>query len=629
MESYIDFETYYDGDYTLKKMTTTEYIRDPRFQIIGVSVAKKSHTIAYDEPAKWFTGAHWQIANWLREKMNIEDSIVVAHNCMFDAAILEWVLGIKVKSYQCTMMLSRVHDVPFTHSMSLANLAKYHGLESKGHEVMQFKGYKREDFNRAEMASYAAYCMKDVNLCRKLYDLQKHLISPLDRHMNSLTVRKFVKPQLGLDYNSLQWMLKEEEERRVRLLNKAGILDPKELRSNKKFANLLMAYGVDIPMKISPTTGKETHAFAKTDEGMQELLEHPNEEVRTLTEARIGVKTSLMESRLKRFIKVAECNNNMLPFPLLYFGAHTGRMSGWDKLNVQNLPAREDTSLRSAVVAPIPSKSIVAGDLSQIEARISAVLAGCDPLIQAFTNKEDAYVKFASKLFGKPEAEITKPERFVGKTAILGLQYQCGKGKFGDMLRIAGVDQPPEFAELTVNTYRNTYSEMMEMWQDCHRMIHEMWLKTGDACADVRYARCYDCRLELPGGRVLYYPELEQATVDGRIEYTYLNNKGVRVKIYGGKLFENIVQALAQMVIRDAELRMMYRHGLFAAGQLHDELIYVVDDDKIDSVVNKLQECLTTQPMWINDVESKMGIKMPDLPLECEIAIGKTYADCK
>ena len=129
-------------------------------------------------------------------------------------------------------------------------------------------------------------------------------------------------------------------------------------------------------MKVSPATGKQTHAFAKNDEAFKELLEHDNPQVQAIVAARLGIKSTLEETRTERFIKIAE--RGTLPIPLRYYAAHTGRWGGDDKVNMQNLPRK--SPLKKAIIPP-PDHVFIDCDSSQIEARTLAWLAGQDDLV--------------------------------------------------------------------------------------------------------------------------------------------------------------------------------------------------------------------------------------------------------
>ena len=402
----IDFETFYDQKFSLSKMTTEEYIRDPRFETIGVSVKRN------DEPAVWFSGTKAQTKQWL-DKFLWHSSVAVAHNAMFDMAILNWQFDIRPKRIVDTLSMLRAIDGPDAGN-SLAKAAIRYGLGLKGTEVLDALGKRRVHFTPEELSRYGVYCCNDGDLT---YDLFKALVPSfpiVELNLVDLTIRMFTEPVLGLDGLAMTKHLHSVREKKARLLEKA-LVDKKQIMSNAKLAQLLTMLGVVPPTKISPKTGKEAFAFAKSDEGFKALLEHPNPIVQSLVSARLGVKSTLEETRTERFIAIA--NRGTLPVPLRYYGAHTGRWSGEDKINLQNLP--RGSALKKAILAPKGTVYIDC-DSSQIEARTLAWLAGQNDLVEAFDKGEDVYKIMASSIYGVPLEEVTKDQRFVGKTTILG-----------------------------------------------------------------------------------------------------------------------------------------------------------------------------------------------------------------
>ena len=254
----IDFETYYDREYSLSKMTTEEYIRDSRFEVIGVGVKVN------DDEAVWFSGSHNETKTFLNT-YDWHNAAAVAHNAMFDAAILTWVFGIRPHMWIDTLSLARAID-GLEVSGSLKAAAERHGLGTKGDEVINALGKRREDFTPDELQRYGAYCRNDCDLTRDLLDVYIDKVSRLELQVINLTIKMFSEPVLELNLPLLEQHLGEVRERKYELLQ-ACEADPETLNSNPKFAELLRALGVEPPMKISPTTGKETYAFAKTDEG--------------------------------------------------------------------------------------------------------------------------------------------------------------------------------------------------------------------------------------------------------------------------------------------------------------------------------------------------------------------------
>jgi ribonuclease D len=129
----IDFETYYSPTFSLSKITTEEYVRSPEFQTIGVCVKKD------DGYAVWFSGTKEETKNFL-DQYEWGNATVIAHNPVFDMAILNWHYDIRPKRIVDTLSMARAlgHG-----SVSLANLVKEYGLGEKGHEVVNALGKHR------------------------------------------------------------------------------------------------------------------------------------------------------------------------------------------------------------------------------------------------------------------------------------------------------------------------------------------------------------------------------------------------------------------------------------------------------------------------------------------------------
>ena len=241
--------------------------------------------------------------------------------------------------------------------------------------------------------------------------------------------------------------------------------DREVLMSNQKFAERLLSYGVAPPMKVSPTTGKPALALAKNDEGFKALAEHEDERVQALVAARLGTKSTLEETRTERFLDIAQ--RGPLPIPLKYFAAHTSRWGGMDLINLQNLPSRGENAgkLKSSILPP-PGYVIIDADSAQIEARILAWLAGQTDLVEAFRNKQDVYSIMASFIYAKPVDQITKQERFVGKTVILGCGYGTGAAKLQAFLKGAtpSIEMTLDECRQIVITYRAKYFKIPDLW---------------------------------------------------------------------------------------------------------------------------------------------------------------------
>jgi DNA polymerase I-like protein with 3'-5' exonuclease and polymerase domains len=419
----LDFETYYDSKIKLgfKHQTTEEYVRDKRFEVIGVGVQVD------DGAAQWFSGSRKEILGYL-ERLDIQGSALLCHNTIFDGCILSWHFGIKPSILLDTLCMARaVHGVEV--GGSLAKLAERYHLGVKGDEVVMAEGKQRLDFTRDELARYGEYCKNDVALTFKLFQVMSSAFPEDEYSLIDMTLRMFTEPVFHVDDALLQERGEELREEKNALLE--GLMGKlkcetaeqvrKKLASNKQFAELLLEHGITAPMKESKTTGKQTYALAKNDEGFLALTEHEDPFIQQLCSVRLGTKSTIEESRIERFIDVGKRNKGKLPIPLKYYGAHTGRWAGSDKVNFQNLPSRDKKkkALKNAVVAP-DGHFVINCDSSQIEARVLAWLAGQNDVVEQFAKGEDVYSLFATKIYGRPISKANPVERFVGKTCISG-----------------------------------------------------------------------------------------------------------------------------------------------------------------------------------------------------------------
>lgn len=407
----IDFETYYDREYSLSKITTEEYVRSTNFEVIGVAVkVNNGETV-------WASGTHEELKDWLQRSFNWADSMVLAHNTMFDGAILSWRFGVHPRGWLDTLCMGRaLHGVEV--GGSLKALAERYGIGEKGTEVLNALGKRRLDFTPEELARYGDYCVNDVELTYKLFNKMSRGFPKQELKIIDVTLRMFTEPVLELDPELLERHLRNIQQMKEDLLTSCGV-DKEGLMSNPKFAALLQQFGVVPPMKVSAATGKSTYAFAKNDEEFKALLEHADPRVQTLVAARLGTKSTLEETRTQRFIGISQ--RGKLPVPIRYYAAHTGRFGGDDKINLQNLPSRGANAnmLKKAIVAP-KGYVVIDADSAQIEARVLAWLAEQDDVVEAFATGKDVYKKMAAAIYAVSESDVTKDQRFVGKTTVLG-----------------------------------------------------------------------------------------------------------------------------------------------------------------------------------------------------------------
>ena len=648
----VDFETRWSSKdkYTLSKMTTEEYVRDIRFKAFGIGYSwldsDKINWVSHDEIPAWVASIDWS------------NTMVLAHNAQFDVSILSWVYNAHPKFILDSLSMARaLRGVEVGNS--LMKLAEEYKLPPKGNAVHTTDGLDELSYEIEQ--ELAEYCKHDVFLCKEVY---KRLHSEVEGGfpddelaLIDMTLRMFTNPVLELDKDILNEAIEDERTKREALLKKANIEDA-ALASNDKFADVLRLFGVEPPTKISKVTGKKAYAFAKNDALFQALLSSANEDIALLCEARLKVKSTLERTRAQRFVAIAE--RGTLPVPLNYYGAHTGRWSAskGSGLNLQNL--KRNSFLRRAIKAPA-GYSLVVCDLAQIEPRVLAYLADYDELLAIFASGEDAYASFGAQMFGIPGLSKTShPElRQSAKSALLGCGYGMGWASFSAQLLTGFLGAPPtvytkEFAKQLGVTAQDVdgfinYEKDLERMLSIPRNISDKALLTHSLAARriirkyrqaaypvvgfwelcdslIRHSlfegnkREYKClkfqkgRIILPKGLSLRYPDLKGLPDDkGRIQWVYGPDEK---KLYGGKLVENIVQAVARCVMTDGMLRINVKYPVVLT--VHDEVVALVPDAEVDEAKEWVLAQMVMEPSY-----------MKGIPLNAEVDSGKNYGEAK
>jgi DNA polymerase len=467
------------------------------------------------------------------------------------------------------------------------------------------------------LADYGGYCVNDVELTYNLFKELDAGFPVKEKRLIDITIRMFSDPMLELDTNALEAHLTGVRERKAKLFETSGITK-EVLNSSAKFAALLQSHGVWAPTKISPATGKETYAFAKSDQEFVALLEHPKEEVQAIVAARIGAKSTLEETRTERFISIAKRGPILgairrMPIPLKYYAAHTGRWGGSDKVNLQNLPSRgaEGGKLKRCIVAP-RGHVIIDCDSSQIEARVLAWLAGQNDILLAFRNNQDVYRHMASAIYHCSPEDVTPEQRFIGKTTVLGAGYGMGGEKFQAQLANMGKHVDIDMCKHIVKQYRQYNRAISGWWNDLNNVLLAL-MANKEAKVD-NVGLMYTTPLlgiELPNGLFLNYPELTRGTNN---DYSYMTRAG-RNRIYGGKVAENLCQAVARCVIGEQIIEIEKRYRVVLT--VHDAVACVVPEAEAEEARAYIEQCMRTSPKWAKD-----------LPLNCESGMATNYGDC-
>ncbi len=611
----LDYETYYDKEYSLKKMSVEDYITDPRFEVILVSLKLG------DAPAFWHSGDHNSTREFLYDH-RVQERPFLAQNTIFDQLINQRIFGIRPPLLLDTMCMGQALLKPYIRSVSLGAMLRHvkFGIK-KGDYVHKAIGMRRSMFDDNGLQNYAGYCMNDTEGTYALFQYFKSQMPREELAIIDMTLRMYLEPQLRLNTSLLQQIWSDAKDEKLQLMSRLPEeIGKADLMSNVKFAKLLTSLGVDIPMKISPTTDKPTYAFAKNDPEFKDLEEeyefHPT--VSAILTARKGVKSTLAETRAERLLGIAT-KHKKFRIPLRYYAAHTGRYGGMDKINAQNFPRIDPkknhrNQLRYAIEAP-KHHVVLAADLKQIEARKNAWLAGCELLLEMFREGRDVYSEFASLLYRRTILKGTDDlERFVGKTCILGLGFGMGHKKLRNTLRKDDIklDEPTSIEY--VQTYRHTYWQIPNLWTHCNDTIetiaHGGKRRIGPCVASHN-------AIKLPNGMSITYNNLRYVEKEKYSGWVY--DYGGRTRtIWGGKMVENIVQALARIKIMNDMVQIKKEIKLAPVLQGHDELVYIVLEKEAEAYAKEIERIMLVPPDFA-----------PDLPVGVEIAFGPTYGDAK
>jgi DNA polymerase len=627
-------------------MTTEQYIRDPRFKAFGACVK------TYGVP-----GTVWVKHEDLQDFFDTIDwtkTAVLAHNAQFDVAILTWRYNARPCFIFDSLSMARaLRGVEVGNS--LAQLADEFDLPPKGKAVHSTDGL--EELTDEIEAELAEYCQHDTFLCEEVFKRLVQGYPAKELRLIDLTLKMFVNPVLELDKEMISEAIREEAGKRQQLLQKLDI-EEAELASNEKFADLLRGFGIEPPTKISKTTGKRALALAKNDAHFQALLNSEREDVALLCEARLSVKSTLERTRGQRFLDIAQ--RGTLPVPLNYYGAHTGRWSAskGSGLNLQNL--KRGSFLRKSIMAP-KGYTLVVSDLSQIEPRVLAWLCDYDALLDIFRSGQDAYAQFGAQMFGIPGmTKETHPDlRQSAKSALLGCGYGLGWASFAAQLLTGFLGAPPtrydkafakqlgvtaEYvnsfisweenikrmkdiprtctdnelvihavsAKKIIDKYRDAADPVKNFWEMCGSLIQRSLLEGHEythKCLTFTKEKIY-----LPSGLALRYPKIKGSPdPKGRMQWFYGDDEK---RLYGGKLTENIVQAVARCVMTDGMLRIQKRYPCVLT--VHDEVVVLVPEGEAEDAKTWVLAQMVMEPKY-----------MPGIPLNADVGHAQRYGDAK
>lgn len=701
IEITLDFETYYckKSKYSLaaKGMTYEKYIRDNKFEVIGLAVKvgnRNTEWLSPHEIQDWIN--HVEVAyGW-------ENVRLIAQNAVFDASILGLKYNVYPGQIADTMLMSKAVQQWDGNSLDVITRqlrTKYGWIcvqnndgstwvgsatgeneqlkqfaVDKGTEVHDADGKHLCDFTDEAYDAYAQYCITDVDLTWSAYRFFMDHYGFPEQEIDVMTtsIEMYTYPVMELDKNVLEEVKANVNQLREESLARAGVT-LEEVRSDAKFAEALMKLGVEPPTKIN-TKGETKYAFAKKDLEFLKLLEHEDEGVRELAQARFDNKSSQAVTRVEDFLSKAE--RGKLCVGIEYYGARTGRFGGFEG-NLQNLNRNKvvgkdtpygrlvfykgkadrfmklgedgkvllaragwvendedelhEVGLRDSVKAP-KGKTLVVNDLSQIECRILAYTAHEQWVLDAFVAKKDIYKAQASKSFGVPYEEITKSMRFVGKSQILGLGFQAGENGLRVVLGKRSEDFSSEELQGWVKSYRASVPNIVAFWRKYKAVLRAMVQGMNVGIDDKGILQLEGNCVVLPNGMKLVYRDIRcEKNENGFDQYIYWG-RNIRTKkpdwenTFEGRMVENAVQALARIVLTTqmgwikAEFRKRgwSRDDAHLAMQVHDELIVCCREDIAEEVLEIMQHYMAKPPHWASD-----------LPLGSDGDIAKRYGCAK
>lgn len=651
----LDFETYFSDDFSMRKMSTIEYIMDERFEVLSLGLYS-SPPAQYEDGFASGEIEVEQTLGILRNKYghDLEHCTVVIQNAKFDAAILAYRYDIYPAF--CVDLLGIARHINSRQRHNLALLCKQHDLPDKG-RTEDFKGItfrqgRTEPGKRgkppvqvplidaAKLASLREYNLSD---CHLEWELFKRMLPELSNPNTELkllqhTLELYTRPQLRCDMSHGDTLIAGMQAKIDTCIPEGLTLE--DITSNNKFdarmkellgpaeASMYCKYAKD-----GKGGFKQVVAAAKADASRDILLRHRNPEVRKLMEARVAVKSwPLHISRVQGIMRQAKAAGGLVPVALKYCGAHTGRWSGDEDINLQNMPKWGDdllVAVRGLLVAP-PDHTLVIVDTSQIEARVLAWIAGQWDLVEKFANGQEIYCDFASKVLGfsvrKPrkcggipaiEQRMAWARNAVGKIGILGCGYGMGGDKTEGYAKGA-IDNAT--AKKIVETYRREHPQIVTFWKDIERAFIYT-AKYRKPCQLPRGLLFYPYHetgvlIQLPNGRDLHYRHV-------KIVMNEYGHDSIRVyndvmkdheHVWGGHLTENVVQAMSRDILAEGMLRLESQ-GAHIVHHIHDELVIVTTPQVAPFVLQDAEKELSKTPTWA-----------PRLPLGAEGFISERYA---
>jgi len=562
----------------------------------------------------------------------------VAHNALFEYALFANVLRKKYGfplaladplRWECTANMARCMALPGGLEPLCGVLKLGESKLAVGKHLIQTysKPNRKGEFNpipAAELDTMIMYCKQDVELTEKVYNrLAKYDNIAIEKPIMNLDRRQNIHG-IHIDVKALK---------KIDMLVNAATLDA-EKRMEEKGVNVrspkqLQKYLKD-NFNISIANAQE-----KT---IKDILLNPNldADARAMLELRLFLSRSSIKKYSALIDRVSP--DGRLRYFLQYYRANTGRWSGVG-FQPHNLPKGGQTEKEQAAllkdlladkvpvietmtaakkVLPgmiIPDKGHVflMGDFSAIEARVLAWIAGEKILIEAYRKGDDLYKKMAAVIYQKPLDDVTKKERHLGKSVILGAGYGMGHNRFFEVCQAQGLAINIHTAEKAIYTYRSSFKNIVQFWASIESAFNYVLVNKGKKVkvngmllhADKGYVS-----IKLPSGRDLYYHRVTR----GPEGISFLNfAQNMTVKLWGGLITENIVQAIARDLLCHAMLELD-KVEIFPIMSVHDEVVAQALTTQAKAKLKVFDTIMNVPPEWFKG-----------FPLKTESFMSKRY----
>lgn len=645
----IDFETYYSkkNRYTLKTSIAEQYCKHPLFDAYLVSVS--------DGKTMW-AGSPKDL-NWSA----LEGKIWLSHNAYFDRTVYERLveLGkvplVKFADWICTANLTS-----FLCNRRSLDESVEHLLKIKLSKVARASADNKkwpQDFSPEEQKQMIEYAQRDAYYCWLLWDKFSDRWPEHERKLSALTINQ---GRRGVQINTdlLDQYLVQVHEMKLNTEKLLPWLNDDESEewedydvkptATKCIAEACRRAGIPCP-PVKSREGEEAYAEWEKTYSAANLWIPALSSWRSVNKMYGTLQT--MKSRIR--------DDGTMPFGLKYFGAHTGRWSGDAKINFQNFrkkpvlcdqnglmetdEKRVEAALKEKkktkawpswvrysidmrhLIIPRPGKKMVVYDLSQIEPRALAWLDGDTQLLDLVRQGMSIYQAHAQTALGWSGSNLKEEDEGLyaeAKARVLALGYGAGWEKFIEMAALyTGLDlteNDPEWIEIPDPITGET-KKVSGYGQRAKKIVAEFRLQNPKISGDNGIWRQLenafkrsiggDFTVALPSGRKLRYEDVKcQTKIIADPETGKPKRKSVftavigsrRVETYGGKLTENLVQAVARDVFVEGMLRLE-ENGINSLFSVHDENILEVDVDlplsQIDSVVSQCPEWMPGLPV--------------------------------